>query len=184
MMKKTHILTSVTAGVALVHFTPMDPTIGLFLGIVAGSVLPDIDEPQSYIGRKTSVEVFNRRIGLSSVIKAIFGHRGFTHSLLATLLVFIPYLFMNGYVSQLESSGLIEAFILQILLGIGFGYLFHILGDLFSKSGVPLFMPLTKQKIAIPLYTTQKFSEKIIFGCSVILLGYLVYQEFLLHLFA
>ena len=184
MMKKTHMLTSVTAGVALTHFTPIEPTVGLFLGIVAGSVFPDIDEPQSYIGRKTSVEVFNTRIGLSSVIKGIFGHRGFTHSLLATLFVFIPYFLMLGYTSQLDQMGLIERFITQILMGLGFGYLFHILGDMFSKSGVPLFMPFTSKKIAIPLYTTQHFSEKVIFGLSTVLLVYLVYQEFLLNLFA
>lgn len=183
MMKKTHVLTSVTAGVALVHLTPIDPSMGYFLGVVFGSVLPDIDEPQSYIGRKTSVEVFNKRVGLSSLIKMMFGHRGFTHSLLATLLVFIPYFLMLGYTSGLEQVGLIQTFVLQILFGVGFGYLFHILGDMFSKSGVPLFMPITKQKVAIPLYTTQKFSEKVIFGLSAVVLVYLVYQEFLQTLF-
>lgn len=184
MMKKTHVLTSLTAGLALVHFTAIDPTMGLFLGVAAGSVLPDIDEPQSYIGRKTSVEVFNKRVGLSSVIKKIFGHRGFTHSLLATALVFIPYVVMLGYMAGNEANGLIENFVVQVLMGLGFGYLFHILGDLFSKSGVPLFMPFTKKKIAIPLYVTKGLREKIIFGLSALLFVYLAYQEFVLNLFA
>lgn len=173
MRYQTHLLTSVTAGVALTHFTAIEPSVGLFVGILAGSLLPDIDEPQSYVGRRTSVQVMNKRVGLSSVIKSIFGHRGFTHSLLATLFVFIPYFF------SLQYSGDFHVFAQTASMGLGFGYLFHILGDMLSKSGVPLFMPITKKKIKIPLYITGNFSEKIIFFLSAVALMYLVYLSIL-----
>lgn len=182
MMKKTHVLTSVTMGVALVHFTEIEPTIGLLAGVLAGSVLPDIDEPQSYIGRKTSVKMGNKRIGVSSIIKGIFGHRGFTHSLLATLIVFIPYLLLLKHSLSLKETSLFLTFGINLLMGLGFGYLFHIIGDMFSKSGVPLLMPFYNKKIAIPIYTTNKFSEKVVFFLSCILLCYLVYLEFIMKM--
>lgn len=171
MRYQTHILTSVTAGVALVHGTSIDPSVGFFVGLIAGSLLPDVDEPNSYIGKRTSVKVLNSRFGFSSMVKGIFGHRGFTHSLLAALIMFIPY-FVFGSTTE-------SIFVQNILFGLGFGYLFHILGDMLSKSGVPLFMPFTDQRIKIPLYVTGKFSEKIIFVISSVLLVYLFHQEFL-----
>lgn len=183
MRYQTHIVTSVAAGVAMVHLTPLESSIGLFVGIVAGSLLPDIDEPGSYVGRRTSVGVLNARIGLSSVIKSIFGHRGFTHSLLAALIVFMPYLLLAWNPSLIGNEMIATNIVSPLLLGLGLGYLFHILGDMFSKSGVPLFMPFTDNKIKIPLYVTGKMSEKIILSLSSVLLVFLVYKEFIQSMF-
>lgn len=183
MRYQTHIVTSVAAGVGLVHLTPIEPSVGMFVGILAGCLLPDIDEPGSYVGRRTSVSVLNTRIGLSSAIKTIFGHRGFTHSLLASFLVFIPYLMFLWNPMLIGNEALVSNVITPLLFGLGLGYLFHILGDMFSKSGVPLFMPITSNKYKIPLYVTGKMSEKIILSLSSALLVFLVYKEFLQSMF-
>lgn len=241
MRYQTHILTSVTAALALTQYTDLDPTIGMMVGVTIGSLLPDVDEDGSYAGR--------RSMGVAKVIKSIFGHRGFTHSILATLLIFIPYfllkthnipglnlyhfdiekynllhLIISGGLTwvQLTIIGLITAYLIHIsgdifgkvieklfvflttrnrkrmklllygaliilsillpfkwlntvFLGIGMGYLFHILGDMFSNSGVPLFWFFTeksKKRIRIPLYTTGQMGEKIIFALTTI---YLIY---------
>jgi len=150
MRYKTHIVTSLTAGFALMEVTPLPLSVMLGVGILIGSTLPDIDEPESYIGRRT--------LGVSNVIKAMFGHRGFTHSLLATLLVAIPYFIFHHL----------------FFLGIALGYLFHIVGDMLSVTGVPLFHPFSKKKVAIPLYKTGGIREHILLGLSVIAFIYLL----------
>lgn len=205
MKYQTHVLTSITASVALTQYTPISASVSLFAGVLVGSLLPDIDEPQSYMGRRTHIDFEKRikrsnkpkiikwlmlktllvkRVGLSPIIKRMFGHRGMTHTLLATLVVFVPYLIM--FYPQLvnlekyESHFLYEQ--LQILLmGIGFGYLFHILGDMLSKTGVPLFYPFVKRKVKFPLYTTGKWTETLIFFVTSFLFVWLMYQILMLN---
>ncbi|VEB43121.1 Inner membrane protein ydjM [Chromobacterium violaceum] len=52
----------------------------LLAGGLAGSLLPDIDHPKSWLGRRIPF--------LSRPISYLFGHRGITHSLLAVVGVF------------------------------------------------------------------------------------------------
>jgi inner membrane protein len=184
MRYQTHIVSSVAAGLAVTHFTQVEPTIGLFTGVLLGCLLPDIDEPNSYIGAKTSVKIINKNLGISSLVKLIFGHRGFTHSLFATLLVFIPYLLVQTQIIGIVDDSFMQNLLGSILFGVGLGYLFHILGDMLSKSGVPLFMPLTNKRIKVPLYVTGKISEKIVYVISIFFLVFLVYKEFLEKLLA
>ena len=111
----SHIATSVAGTMALTQYTNVniDLSIGLLAGVIFGSLLPDIDEPQSKIGRKVP--------GVSHVIKMVFGHRGFTHTLLAAaLFAYVLLKFSN----------------ISIVQGIAIGYLLHIVGDCFSKYGM------------------------------------------------
>ncbi|TYR81154.1 metal-dependent hydrolase [Priestia megaterium] len=153
MRYHTHIATSIAAGASVAVGTDVSFTFPYVAGIVIGSLLPDIDEPNSYIGRRT--------FGLSKVIKSIFGHRGITHSLLACGLIF--------YLYQLYSN--------EFMLGIACGYAFHIAGDFFSKRGVPLFSPIIKRKIKSPLtYETGSPSETIIFYLAMVSCVYMLYK--------
>lgn len=157
MRYKTHLLTSTTITLALTEYTNLEPNILLFGGVLIGSLLPDIDEENSFIGK--------RSLGISSIVHSIFGHRGFTHSLLAALLVFLPYFFWEY----------------TFLLGLSLGYLLHIIGDFFSVSGVPLFWffsKKTKARIKIPLYQTDHWTEKIIFFVSLCFFFFLIYRIF------
>lgn len=164
MRYDSHIISSVVLGTALTHYSSIEPSVSLFAGIVIGSLLPDIDEDESYVGK--------RSLGTAKVVKGIFGHRGFTHSLLATIIVFIPSLFFHySFYSA--------------LLGLGFGYLFHILEDMLSKSGVPLFWffseSTTELRIKIPLYTTNHFSELIVVALFVLGFAYMMQPFVITH---
>lgn len=158
MRYQTHVISSVAAAVLCNQVGDLPLSIGILGGVAVGSLLPDIDEPGSYIGRRAR--------GLSDVTKRVFGHRGFTHSLLAVLLVFIPaMLTANPNWIGIEASWLNRVFY-PIFFGLGLGYLFHILGDMFSKAGVPLFLPFSKIKIKVYLYKTGGTREMIIrYGC-------------------
>lgn len=141
------MLTAATGVAVLAKLFSVPYTAGYLVGTLIGSLLPDIDEPKSFIGRRFFV--------ISHLIKNRFGHRGFTHSLVCWIIfsilvyVFIPYT--------------------NFACGLCFGYLFHIIGDLFSKSSVPLFLPFSKLRPKmIWSYKTGGRIEKVIFfmaGC-------------------
>jgi len=87
-------------------------------------LLPDIDHPRSLLGQRLR--------WLSHPIARIFGHRGFTHSLLAVL---------GGlwlFQVNIPQGWIIPADVLQ---GMVLGYLSHILADMLTPAGVPLLWP-------------------------------------------
>ncbi|MGM9923405.1 MAG: metal-dependent hydrolase [Bacillus sp. (in: firmicutes)] len=122
MMYKTHIITSLAAGAGVAAHGHYSFTITYALGVAIGSVLPDLDQPKSFIGQ--------RSFGLAVIISKLFGHRGFMHSLLAWAL-------LTGFCLLFNSA---------FAMGISLGYLFHIIGDFFSVSSVPLFKPFTNYR--------------------------------------
>ena len=172
----SHIATSVAVSLAVTQATDTKLALPTLAGIIVGSLLPDIDEPKSYVG--------NRSMGASYLVKGIFGHRGFTHSILAVLIMLIPLYWIihsQSYVISVSSllnyeelkttmSGALQFFFLT-WYGIVIGYILHILEDMCSVSGVPLLYPLSK-RIRIPIYRTGKGMEKIIFLISI---GYIIY---------
>ena len=93
-------------------------------GITLGSLLPDIDHPQSYLGRRLRI--------LSVPIFKIFGHRGITHS----------FLFM-GIIGT--ATAVWWASNPLFFGGLFIGILSHLLGDMCTVSGVPLLYPKTKR---------------------------------------
>jgi len=128
----------------------------LFLfGAALGSLLPDIDEPRSYIGMKFPY--------LSIPLK-LFGikHRTITHSIWFILLFLIPGLMLNNF----------------FLLGLSLGVFMHLIGDMLTKGGVPLFYPLTKHYRLLPkeiAFYTNSFTEHILVGILALLNGALFF---------
>ncbi|MCA1049381.1 metal-dependent hydrolase [Priestia aryabhattai] len=142
------MITAATGAAVLAKLLSVPYTAGYLVGTLIGSLLPDIDEPKSFIGR--------RSFGIAHLIKQRFGHRGFTHSLVCWIIFSILV-----YVSIPLTN---------FACGLCFGYLFHILGDLFSKSSVPLFLPFSKLRPKMVWsYRTGGRLEKVIFfvvgGC-------------------
>lgn len=80
MKGSTHVVIGLSFGVTtqlLVGF-PAEGFLEIpfyYGGLVLGSLLPDIDHPQSYLGRRLTP--------LSVPIFKLFGHRGITHSFLS-----------------------------------------------------------------------------------------------------
>ena len=87
-------------------------------------LLPDIDHPKSFLGQRLK--------WVSKPIARAFGHRGFTHSLLAVFgLLTLFYL-------KVPESWIVPADAIQ---GMVLGYLSHILADMLTPAGVPLLWP-------------------------------------------
>lgn len=115
----------------------LDP---LALGFAAiGALLPDIDHPSSWVGRRMWV--------ISRPLAAMIGHRGVTHSLIAVLacLVFLRW------------EGLRRTVTDPLVVG----YLSHLAADLLTTSGLRLAWPSAKRQ-AIGLCRTGSFAETVI----------------------
>ena len=87
---------------------------------IIGSVLPDIDSPNSYIGRVLPYA--------STPIERQWGHRTITHSLLCLLALSVM-----TWPVLIWQTPCYAALLL--------GYMSHIIADCATKSGVPLFYP-------------------------------------------
>lgn len=81
-------------------------------------------------------------------------HRGYSHSLLFNILVGLAIFY--GFKHFYPDLGMID---LYVLLGIS---LSHLLGDFFTRRGIPLLYPLTSYNFGLPLFTTGTSVEKLI----------------------
>lgn len=139
MQFQTHVATTLAIGLPLVVIATKDRN-GFLLNsglLIVGSLLPDIDHPNSYIGRRIPF--------LPTLINKIFGHRGMTHSLIVVLLL---WLFVIFY---------------PVLFFLALGYTLHVIEDSFSKSRVAWLQPFSKQKFGIALYKTGSRIENVWF---------------------
>lgn len=100
-----------------------------------GALLPDIDHPQSWAGRKMRV--------VSVPLSLLVGHRGITHSALAVLAASALLMTMGfGWVAA----------------PVAVGYLSHLLADGLTPSGVPLLWP-SKRRFTLNLCRTGGIVE-------------------------
>ena len=114
----------------------------IFLGGAAiGSLLPDIDHKNSYIGKKTRV--------VSKTINKLAGHRKLFHAPLF-------YLFLYS----LKSGTEFQSFPSIILDGLFLGILSHLILDSFTIGGLPWFYPLSKKRFSLAkIKTNGKFEQ-------------------------
>ncbi len=93
----------------------------------AGSVLPDIDTYSKSIATK---------ITFSSSKNRYLKHRGIMHSLFVPASIFLVYF-------AIYKNAMILPFVV--------GYLSHLFLDMFTPSGVPIFMPLYNRELKFPI---------------------------------
>lgn len=155
MQYRTHLTTSLAVSLPIMVQTDT-VSIGNVLALSLGALLPDIDEPHSWIGARTR--------GFSDIINLIFGHRGITHSLIALTTVLLTMLLIHVTMG------------LNIMTGLYFviGYALHLIEDSFSKSGVKWLLPIYNKNIQFGnggfYYTTGGFIENMIFLASAMIL--------------
>jgi len=104
-------------------------------------LLPDIDHPRSTLGQRFR--------WLSQPIARAFGHRGFTHSLLAVI---------GGVMLlrlQLPKEWVLPADVFQ---GMVLGYLSHIVADMLTPAGVPLLWPC-RWRFRLPLLNSRNGNQ-------------------------
>ena len=96
--------------------------------LTIGAVIPDIDEPNSHIGKKFT--------GISEIVNHFFGHRGITHYFIVPAILFA---LLSIYTPK--SPILFVSF-----FGFALGYFLHIIGDSMTVGGIPrAFYPISKQ---------------------------------------
>jgi len=140
MMARSHVVVGLAAWIAaapVLHFSSLDP---VYLGLaVAGSLLPDVDHPRSWVGRRSRP--------ISTAIAALLGHRGVTHSALAVLGLTVLLLYA-GY-----RRGGVSALVV--------GYLSHLAADMLTPQGLRLAWP-HRRTWGFPLCRTGSPTESII----------------------
>ncbi|MGU9141355.1 metal-dependent hydrolase, partial [Clostridium perfringens] len=105
-------------------------------------------------------------------LSTIFKHRGFLHSITPVILIFTLGIFLRSL------------FIKSIALG----YLLHLVGDIFSESGIKWFLPFYNKDIKMPLgilrYRTGGLKEYVILGISIVILMLEIQKFHLINLFS
>lgn len=155
----THATIGAASGlaVALAVSAPADETLFLAGLSAFAALFPDIDHPNSML---------RRRIGFLGVSVFWLTHRGLTHTLLAVVLF-----------------GLAAAMLLPekiwAVAAIA-GYASHILADMVTIAGVPVFWPLSSANWhLVPRLIrvrTGGIAESLIEAAFVLIAAYLVYQ--------
>jgi len=139
MTAKGHMALASASALAIVDYhlntanesVSMADLIIFYLSVIFGSLAPDIDESESYIGR--------RLYAISIVMSSIFKHRTFTHYLFVPVALFVATYFVQDYYVKL------------FLYGFSLGIFMHDLGDMLTKGGINgFFFPFfPNTKIAI-----------------------------------
>lgn len=126
MKFEAHIAGGVALGIGIAYFLDYSfAETTLFHGaVLVGSLLPDIDHPKSFLGR--------RLLLFSKPLNKWVGHRTLTHSLLT-----LGTLFYLSY----ETWGFIP-----LITGLFTGCLSHIFLDSLTNNGVALLYPLSKKR--------------------------------------
>ena len=140
MMARSHVavgLASWIVAAPLLHASPLDPVeLGL---AVAGALLPDIDHPQSWVGRRSRP--------VSTLVSRVLGHRGVTHSALAVVAL-VALLMHRGYSHDITAA-------------LAVGYLSHLAADLLTPRGLRLAWPL-RRSWGWPICSAGSAAEPII----------------------
>lgn len=154
MLKASHVNIGCTVALGSVvatvgYLSPLLVFYPLF------SLLPDADHHSSSITKALKLQL------------PWATHRGYSHSLffVCSVALIIFYSLSHFFPGMLSMKDL------AILLAISVS---HLVGDLFTKKGIPLFYPFYKGNVGIPLFTTGTMAEKIItFVVSLINVGLL-----------
>lgn len=122
MMGHTHALIGFTAGALWSHATgaPVETIIVSGAAAAVAALLPDIDHPSGAI---------RQRMGAASGLFFWLKHRGITHTLAALLIV--------SMVAFVVAPA-------RLVIPIALGYGSHLIADGITKSGIPLFLPLSE----------------------------------------
>lgn len=118
----------------------------IYLGVcIFSALLPDIDHTKSVIGK-----LF---YPLAKYLDKNFGHRTLTHSLsfMVPIFVFLLFLELNILNPIFETKGINYSLIFL------FAFLSHLILDMLTVQGIPLFYPFLKNPCVIPANPNLRF---------------------------
>ena len=149
MRHGTHELIGVSVAVAGARLLKAPPaeTAGAAVAAFYGSWLPDVDRLGSRVHRRSALERRGLVPGLVGFVlrlpafafAAIARHRGISHSLLAAGLA--------GLLVALVATPFGSAIAIVVGAGLFAGYLAHLAADGLTPAGVPLWAPLSRQRV-------------------------------------
>ncbi len=129
MMAGSHLALGAAAWLVAAPHLGLPAAAPTCLGLaLAGSLLPDIDHPKSWLGKRLRP--------LSSTVASVFGHRGVTHS--AVALAVCAWGLLHGGAPR------------WVVAPLAVGYLSHLAADLLTPGGLRLAWPL-RRTWALPL---------------------------------
>ncbi|AUX93306.1 metal-dependent hydrolase [Mixta gaviniae] len=126
-------------------------------------LLPDIDHPRSTLGQRFR--------WISHPIARAFGHRGFTHSLLAVVggVTLLKLNLPHGWPVPTDA-----------MHGMVLGYLSHIAADMLTPAGVPLLWPC-RWRFRLPILTTKAGNQLERIFCLALVAGALWFPPGMPH---
>ena len=125
MLAKTHLAFGIFIGLILAPFLNTG-SIWIFMGLVMiGSLLPDIDQPNSTISNKIPI--------LPRIINLLSKHRGIFHSVFFALIAFIISIYL---IDKVYASAIF------------IGYFSHLLSDGMTKNGINFLHPVANLKLS------------------------------------
>jgi len=146
MQYRTHQIGGICAGL-VVGFNllpaPYDIKSASAIAVVVvastiGSIIPDIDEPNSIAGRKIWL--------ISKIIKKVFGHRMITHTPFFVVAMAVGFYFLGGkYFSQDPYYYWYSKFVFGFLVG----YISHFIMDSMTPTGIMYLWPFSRNRYSI-----------------------------------
>ena len=131
--------------------------------IVLGSLAPDIDNSgaivrwrrwiKPFVGNLLADAIERALLGVSEVVRSIFGHRGFLHTP-----VFCSLLFAAGAVTGWEW-----------VTHFAWGYATHLAADMCTVAGIPLLGPFRRERVSLLPIRTGSAGE-LVAVCAVLAL--------------
>lgn len=156
MNNKTHKIGGICSGLiaSTVLFSNTFNVEGLVSSVLivcgasVGGLAPDIDHPESKVGRKLLLKP------ISILINKVFGHRTITHSLVMS--IFMTILLIS---STNMFSGILKFIYSNLVIGFCIGWLSHLMLDLITVKGIPIYYPFIKKKYSLLKFKTNKDEE-------------------------
>lgn len=177
MTGKTHDAAGLTALLLLIAYSPSLPEMTLATAVTAfganfvGSLFPDVDQPTSDLWDNFR---WGNVVG-RYVPKLLGGHRHISHSLVGILLIgSLSAILLKG----LSAIILIDMYIVWVCFMIG--VVSHIIFDMPTKEGVPLFWPIM-WKIGIPPLRAIRIRSGFFIENMLIFPGLLLLNAYILY---
>ncbi|MFQ5620670.1 MAG: metal-dependent hydrolase [Candidatus Nanoarchaeia archaeon] len=154
MMARTHLAFGALAAALLAPIFSYGNSWRFVVLVLLGSLLPDIDHPQSKYGRKIKP--------ISYPITWMFGHRGFWHS------VYVPAVMLG--------AGYAYTAYWPHLLAVSVGYMAHLFSDMLTVQGIKFFYPVAKLRVSGFIHTGTQMEEVLRYVVLFVLVLFLVWR--------
>lgn len=150
MLVRTHILFALLCAVVYLKWFPRPNTLIFVMIVLAATLLPDLDEKQSTLGRRLKP--------VSWTLQFFLGHRGIWHSLWIPLILYLILLvYMKNYA-----------------MAVVVGYVAHLIADSLTKEGINFLYPLQFHVRGF-IRTGSVLEQVFAVGC-VVALAYLIFR--------